>query len=203
MNPGSIGWAYVDSEGNLKAKGQIPLQMGLPNGKQDAQIVDAILQLAALASSFECPVVCEELDFSDKKERLGEARRKYARMLSSWAYSRFYELLQSILSNRGINVITANPAYSSLIGLVKYMRMYGLSSDCAAALVVARRGMRLNELPQSSITAYASVNEDKHVWSFWSELNKKIKRSSKINRRHDYFTVSNWSFLDNLSNEEA
>ncbi len=24
MNPGSIGWAYVDSEGNLKAKGQIP-----------------------------------------------------------------------------------------------------------------------------------------------------------------------------------
>jgi hypothetical protein len=39
MNPGSIGWAYVDTEGNLKAKGQIPLQMGLPNGKQQAQIV--------------------------------------------------------------------------------------------------------------------------------------------------------------------
>jgi IS605 OrfB family transposase len=203
MNPGSIGWAYVDNEGNLKATGQIPLQMGLPSGKQDAQIVDACLQLAALAISFECPVVCEELDFSEKKQRLGEESRKYARMLSSWAYSRFYELLQSILSNRGIELITVNPAYSSLIGLVKYMKMYGLSSDCAAALVIARRGMRLSEKPQSSITAYASVNEDKHVWSFWSELNKKIKRSSEINRRHDYFTVSNWSFLDNLRDEEA
>lgn len=200
MNPGSIGWVCVDSEGNLKAKGQIPLQMGLPNGKQDAQIVDACLQLVGLAISFQCPVVCEELDFNDKKERLGEAERKYARMLSSWAYSRFYDRLQSILSNRGVELIRVNPAYSSLIGLVKYMKMYGLSSDCAAALVIARRGMRLPEKPQSSITAYASVNEDKHVWSFWNQLNKQIKRSSEINRRHDYFTVSNWSFLANLSN---
>ncbi|MEH1854194.1 MAG: hypothetical protein V7L11_21545 [Nostoc sp.] len=203
MNPGEIGWAYVDGEGNLTAIGQIPLQMGLPNGKQNATIVDACLQIAALAIYFECPVVCEELDFSDKKERLGEESRNYARMLSSWAYRRFYQLLQSILSNRGVELITVNPAYSSLIGLVKYMRMYGLSSDCAAALVIARRGMRLSEKPQSSITAYSSVNEDKHVWSFWSELNKKIKRSSEINRRHDYFTVSNWSFLDNLRDEEA
>ncbi|GAX45198.1 hypothetical protein NIES4075_62190 [Tolypothrix sp. NIES-4075] len=203
MNPGSIGWAYVDNEGNLKATGQIPLQMGLPSGKQDATIVDAILQLASLGISFECPVICEELDFSDKKERLGEESRKYARMLSSWAYSRFHELLQSILSNRGVELITVNPAYSSLIGLVKYMKMYGLSSATAAALVIARRAMRLSEKPQSSITAYASVNEDKHVWSFWSQLNKKIKRSSEINRRHDYFTVSNWSFLDNLSDGEA
>ncbi len=44
MNPGSIGWAYVDRDGNLKAHGQIPLQMGLPSGKQDAQIVSACLQ---------------------------------------------------------------------------------------------------------------------------------------------------------------
>ncbi|MEG4318039.1 MULTISPECIES: hypothetical protein [unclassified Microcoleus] len=85
MNPGSIGWAYVDSQGNLKAKGQIPLQMGLPNGKQQAQIVDACLQLAIKATEFECPVVCEELDFSTKKQSLGEKSRKYARMLSGWA----------------------------------------------------------------------------------------------------------------------
>jgi IS605 OrfB family transposase len=203
MNPGSIGWAYVDSEGNLKEVGQIPLQMGLPSGKQDAIIVDACLQLAALAISFECPVVCEELDFSDKKERLGEAERKYARMLSSWAYSRFDELLQSILSNRGIQLTRVNPAYSSLIGLVKYMRMYGLSSATAAALVIARRGMKLSERLPSAITAYLSVNDEKHVWHWWSQLNKKIKRSGKINRRHDYFTASNWDFLTNLNNGEA
>ncbi|MBC6430156.1 hypothetical protein FM036_04595 [Nostoc sp. HG1] len=101
MNPSVIGWAYVDSEGNLKSFGRISLLMGLPSGKQDAQILTACLELARLAHLFECPVVCEELDFNDFKERLGEESRRYARMLSSWAYSRFYQLLESILSNRG------------------------------------------------------------------------------------------------------
>jgi hypothetical protein len=98
----SIGWSYVDTEGNLKAHGQIPLEMGLPSGKQQAQIVDACLYAANLAICFACPVVCEELDFADKKERLGEQGKKYARMLSSWAYSEFFRQLNSVLSNRGI-----------------------------------------------------------------------------------------------------
>lgn len=203
MNPGSIGWSYVDTEGNLKHHGQIPLEMGLPHGKQQAQIVDASLSLANLAIGFSCPVVCEELDFSDKKERLGEKSQKYARMLSSWAYSQFFKQLSVILSNRGIELITVNPIYSSIIGLIKYMKMYGLASDEAAALVLARRAMKLSERIPDSITAYAEVNSAKHVWSQWNELNKQIKRSGEVKRRHDYFTVSNWSFLANLNSEEA
>lgn len=140
INPGSIGWAYIDAVGNLKSHGQIPFQTGLPNGKQQAQIVKACLELAALATKYQCPVVCEELDFTSKKEQLRERGKKYARMLSGWAYSEFFKLLNSILSNRGIELLTVNPAYSSLIGLVKYLRMYGLASDEAAALVIGRRG---------------------------------------------------------------
>jgi IS605 OrfB family transposase len=202
MNPGSISWSYVDTEGNLKAHGKIPLEIGLPSGKQQAQIVDACLSLANLAICFSCPVVCEELDFAHKKECLGEQSKKYARMMSSWAYSEFFKQLNAILSNRGIELITVNPAYSSIIGLVKYMKMYGLASDEAAALVIARRGMRLSERLPSTITAYVEVNSAKHVWSMWNQLNKQIERSGKVNRRHDYFTVSNWSFLANLENEE-
>ena len=122
--------------------------------------------------------------------------------MSSWAYSEFFKQLNAILSNRGIELITVNPAYSSIIGLVKYMKMYGLASDEAAALVIARRGMRLSERLPSTITAYVEVNSAHHVWSMWNQLNKQIERSGKVNRRHDYFTVSNWSFLANLENEE-
>ncbi len=197
MNPGSIGWAYVDADGNLKAKNQIPLQVGLPQGKQQAQIVDTCLQLAVLATKFQCPIVCEELDFSDKKQRLGETNRKYARMLSSWAYNEFYKQLHSILSNRGIELIAVNPAFTSIIGLFKYLKMYGLASDEAAALVIARRGMRLSEKLPDSITAYVEVNSNKHVWTQWAKLNRKTKQSGKVSRRHDYYTVSNGRFLVN------
>jgi IS605 OrfB family transposase len=202
MNPGSMGWAYCDTDGNLKAHGQIPLQMGLPKGKQDAQIIEACLQLATLAKTYACPVVCEELDFCAKKEGLRERGRKYARMLSSWAYSRFYKLLGSILSNRGIELVTVNPAYSSVIGLVKFARIYGLASDEAASLAIARRGMRLSEKLPSAITAYLSVNDSKHVWHWWNKLNKLIKKSSII-RRHDYYAISNWESQVNLLTVEA
>ncbi|MGL4378836.1 MAG: hypothetical protein ACRCT1_20545 [Microcoleaceae cyanobacterium] len=138
LNPRSIGWAYIDSEGNLKAHHQIPLQTGLPKGQQQAQIVKACLELAKLASHYQCPIVGESLDFSAKKEQLRERGRKYARMLSPWAYSQFFKLLNSILYNRGIELIRVNPAYSSIIGLVKYLKMYGLASDESAALVIAR-----------------------------------------------------------------
>jgi hypothetical protein len=75
MNPLSIGWAYIDAVGNLKSHGQIPLQTGLPKGKQQAQIVKACLELSALATKYQCPIVGEELDFSKKKEASVSYRR--------------------------------------------------------------------------------------------------------------------------------
>ncbi|MCC5640260.1 hypothetical protein LC593_31395 [Nostoc sp. CHAB 5844] len=203
MNPSSIGWAYVDNDGNLKAHGQIPMLMGLPSGKQQAQIVHACLQLVKLAQKYACPVVCENLDFSAKKEQLREQGKGYARMLSSWAYSLFYELLDSILSNRGIYLMTVNPAYTSLIGMVKYARQYGLSSDCAAALAIARRGMRLRENIPDSITAYLSVKDGKHVWSLWNQLNNIFKSCTEISSRHDYFSISNWELVVKRWSEQS
>ncbi|BAZ18156.1 hypothetical protein NIES4071_100390 [Calothrix sp. NIES-4071] len=195
INPSSIGWAYIDYQGNLIECGTIPLISGLGKNFNTQQLVDACLQLATLATKYACPVVCEELDFSKKKESLREKGRKYARMLSSFAYSKLYQLLESILSNRGISLYKKNPAYTSVIGLVKYARMYGLSSDIAAALVIARRGMNLSEKLPVSTNAYLGVNPRKHVWSGWSKLNTITKNIARVLSRHDYFNVPNWGVV--------
>lgn len=195
LNPGSIDWAYVDWDGNLKQHGKFVLQQGLPRGKQQAQLNNVCLKLVQLATFFNCPIVCEELDFSNKKAELKEVSKKLARMLSGWAYSKFYELLNSICTNRGIQVSSIHPAYTSLIGLTKYLKMYGVSSGVAAAIAIARRGMRLSENLPCSITAYLSVNGGKHVWSNWNKLNKKLKTCTEIRDRHSYYGISNWDFL--------
>lgn len=57
------------------------------------------------------------------------------------AYSKFFELLKSRCLKLGIKVIEVSPKYSSQIGVTKYMRRYGMGSDSAAGLVLARRGM--------------------------------------------------------------
>lgn len=116
-------------------------------------------------------------------------------MLSDWAYSRFFELLSSILSNRGLTLIRRNPAYTSLIGLTKYSRLYGLSSDIAAAIVIARRGMNLSERMPRSLSAYLEVNSRKHVWSGWSKFNTFIRQCVDVRSRHDYYNISNWELL--------
>lgn len=193
LNPGSIGWAYVDCHGNLKRQGKIPLLMGLPQGQQQEQIIKACLKLANLAAEYACPIVCEELDFSDKKESLKEKGKKYARMLSGWAYSKFQTLLQSILSNRGIELIKINPAFTSLIGLAKYARQYGIGSDVAAAIAIGRRAMKLTEQIPSALTAYLEVNSQKHVWHWWGKLNT-IYKKLRINR-HLVYSISNWESL--------
>jgi IS605 OrfB family transposase len=173
--------------------------MGLAKGKQDAQIVKACLELLSIARRYACPIVCEQLDFSTKKEQLKECSQKYARMLSSWAYNRFFDFLSRILGNRGVELITVNPAYTSVIGLSKYARIYGLASDEAAALAVARRGMRLSERLPSAINAYLSVNDEKHVWHWWNKLNNLLKQSG-VNR-HKFYFIANSESLVNLLKE--
>ncbi len=201
LNVSSIDWAYIDRQGNLAHHGKIPFEMGLPSGRQEQQIVDAALQLATLTKTFSCPVVGEDLDFATKKNQLKERGKKYARMLSGWAYAKFNELLSAILSNRGIRLVKVNPAYTSQIGLVKYMRMYGISSGVAAAIAIGRRAMRLSERLPRPITALVGVNPVKHVWSAWRTASNSLKSHAVVSCRHDYYGISNWGLVVKECNE--
>jgi IS605 OrfB family transposase len=191
INPKSVGYAVVDNDGNLVAKGRLPFDISSKRrGQTLAIIADVCNSLVNLALCYEMPICFENLDFSVKKSQLRERGRKYARMLSNFAYSRFIEQLALQCGNAGIEVIRRNPAWSSFLALVKYLRMYGMSSDEAAAIVLARRAMNLSERLPRSITALLGVNPRKHVWSGINQLNKVLTGMS----RHDFYSVSNWEF---------
>ena len=107
------------------------------------------------------------------------------------AYSQWNEALDNACQKHGIYHKKVEPAYSSLVGLMKFMSMYGMNSASAAAFVIARRGRRFSEriplqhhlLPSKS--AYAKVTKVKHVWSHWSKVSKNVKGIP----RHKYFTA--------------
>lgn len=187
INPGMIGWAHVDSDGNLKHHGQFKLNLhSRRSGQTEAALHDVTRQLVTLAETMQCPIVIENLDFAAKKSQMREQGRRYARMLSGFIYGKFTEQLEQKCELAGIELIKVNPAYSSTIGLVKFMRQYGLSSDTAAAMALARRAMRLSErVPNHN--AYPTVKAGKHVWSAWYSLHNQLKSL----RRHQYFTLSN------------
>jgi IS605 OrfB family transposase len=198
LNAKSVDWSYVDKDGNLKAHGLFPLHLsGKRRGQAKAIIADVVNQLVILAQTYCCPIVCESLDFNRNKESFRERGRKYARMLSNFVYSRFLETLSNRCGNTGIGLIQVNPAYSSLIGKAKYCRMYGLSSGAAAALVIARRAMRLSERLPGCVTALLGVNPHKHVWSQWNQLNNQLRGV----KRHCYYSISNWESMLKFDDE--
>ncbi len=107
-------------------------------------------------------------------------------MLSSFAYAKFADLVKSKSRLAAIQVISVNPAYSSLIGMVKYMSLYGLNSGTAAALVLARRSLRLSErLPRVLYALLSPVDDNKHVWSYWGRRSKLVSGC----RRHSFFEM--------------
>ena len=91
------------------------------------------------------PIVIEKLDFRGKKAVLEGESRKYSRMLSSFSYGKIKAYFISRGHRQGVEVHQVNPAYSSVIGRVKFMERYGLSVHQAAALVLARRLLGCSE----------------------------------------------------------
>ena len=187
LNVDNIAWAYCDREGNLKDKGQITIELENKSSREATHILSlAIAQILEKAVHYECPVVIEKLDFSSKKARLREQGKGYAKMISSFAYSKFAELVHSKAKLSAIQVIEVNPAYSSLIGMVKFMSLYGLNSGTSAALVLARRSLRLSErLPRVCNALVQPEDCAKHVWTYWGRISKLLKGC----RRHSYFEM--------------
>jgi len=183
LNPNCIGWAMTDKDGNLDGFGQFKVNIqSQPKGRTEAILVDVITQLTNFALEHKRPIIVEKLNFSDKKKRWRELNARHNRMLSNFAYSKFLQLLLARCFKLGIQVIQVNPAYSSWIGLIKFMSMYGMNSATAAAFVLARRGMFLSErLPAR--TAYQGTEPRKHVWSHWRLVAKLLKGSS----RHSFY----------------
>ncbi len=83
-----------------------------------------------------------------------------------------------------IQIIEVNPAYSSLIGMIKFMSLYGLNSATSAALVLARRLFRLCEgLPRACNALVEPLDDTRHVWTYWARISKQLKGC----HRHSYF----------------
>ncbi|GAA6615946.1 hypothetical protein [Scytonema sp. NUACC26] len=136
LNADSVGWAVCDAQGNLLEFGDDKIDLhSLSSNQREAILSDAATFIALKAKHYNLPIASERLDFSGKKAQLREKGKKYARMLSSFAYSQWNDALDNACQKHGIYHKKVEPAYSSLVGMVKFMSTYGMNSSSAAAFV--------------------------------------------------------------------
>ena len=191
MNADSVGWAVCDDQGNLLEFGDYKIDLHSKNSNQRSAILsDAATFIAFKAKQYNFPIASEKLDFSGKKEQLKQKGKKYARMLPSFAYSQWNNALLYACQKHGIYHKKVEAAFSSLVGLMKFMSMYGMNSSSSAAFVIARRGRRFSErIPnqhhlRSDMSAYAERTKVR-CWCYWSKVSKSVKGTP----RHQYYTA--------------
>ena len=156
-----------------------------------ALIGDACAQVVSHAEQTLKPLILEDLDFQKKKQSLRETcNPSQSRKLSSFSYQAILTHLKSRAFRKQIEVKQVNPAFTSLIGRVKFASRYGLSIHHAAALCIGRRFLNLSEkvprhldkIPDGKDSHVALSlpvrNRDKHVWNLWRDLSKKVNSSA-------------------------
>ena len=132
------------------------------------------------------PIVIEKLDFRQKKAALEGESRRYSRMLSSFSYGKIKAYFISRGYRQGVEVHQVNPAYSSVIGRVKFMERYGLTVHQAAALVLARRLLNCSErIPRRWVCSIGNGvhvaftvpvrKRVKHVWTYWGAISGQLR----------------------------
>lgn len=189
VNADHLAVAETDRFGNPIAKRSIALNTyGKSHHQTKAIIGDACAGLISYAKSTGKTIVVENLDFQKKKTELKEhSSPSHARMLSSLAYDSIKNNLKMRGWREGVEMVEVNPAFTSVIGRVKFAGRYGLSVHQAAALVIGRRHLRVSErvprhlqkIPDGKEDHVALSlpvrNRDEHVWSYWRIINQKLK----------------------------
>ena len=114
-----------------------PIVIEKLDSQAEALIGDAVASVVECARGVGKPIVIEKLDFRQKKSALEGESRKYSRMLSSFSYGKIKAYFLSRGYRQGVEIHQVNPAYSSVIGRVKFMERYGLTVHQAVGLVRA------------------------------------------------------------------
>ena len=146
LNADHLAVAETNGSGNYVNAWRVPLvTYGKSTHQAEALIGDAVAGVVQYACEVGKPIVIGRLDFRQKKAALEGESRKYSRMLSSFSYGKIKAYFISRGYREGVEVKQVNPAFSSVIGRVKFMERYGLSVHQAAALVLARRSLGFSE----------------------------------------------------------
>lgn len=188
INEHHLAVTEINRHGNFIKTQNIPCSTyGKSTEQAKAIIGDACKVVTQWAITTHKPVVIEQLEFAQKKQQLDKESGRYKRMISSLAYNQIKKTIRSQLFRSGVAVYFVNPAYSSLIGRFKFAKQFNLSVHGAAALVIARRYYKFNEImPEclstdikgAHVTSVAPVKDaSRNVWAHWAKLQRVYKQA--------------------------
>jgi IS605 OrfB family transposase len=98
-----------------------------------------------------------------KKGMRGDGKATLRKRLHHWNAKKFMQKLKRVAMLKGVEVVEVNPAYTSVIGMLKYAPQLSIDKDIAGAYVIGRRALGFKEdMPEN----YEKLLKDKVYLEF-------------------------------------
>ncbi len=163
-SPIHLAIAEVSKTGELLSYQTISLHhlLGLSQNTKDHQEWILAHQIVDLAIEKGKAIAVENLKKLRKGKR-GDGKAILRKILHNWNAKKFLQKLKRVAMIKGVEVIEVNPAYTSVIGMLKSASQLSIDKDTAGAYAIGRRALGFKEdMPEN----YEKVLKDKAYLEF-------------------------------------
>ena len=163
-SPIHLAVAEVSKTGELVSYQTISLHhlLGLFKNSRDHQEWILAHQIVDLAIQRGKAIAIENLK-KLKKGMRGDGKATLRKILHNWNAKKFLQKLKRVAMIKGVEVIEVHPAYTSIIGMLKYAPQLSIDKDTAGAYVIGRRALGFKEdMPEN----YEKLLKDKAYLEF-------------------------------------
>ena len=185
-NVDHLALAETDVKGNLLKVDSLYSQR-MQFAKKDKRFYDIaclVNQIIDYARSTGKGIVMENLEFKPDYSLNKKRNRKF----SNFCYRKFLQLLEAKCIQHGIAYKKVNPAFTSIIGKYKYVKMHRITGHQAAAYVIARRGLGFKE----KISLFKENRES-----------VRIRLARTLEGKYGKKRFSNWTLWSTLKREQV
>jgi IS605 OrfB family transposase len=163
-SPIHLAIAEVSKTGELISYQTINLHhlLGLSQNSKDHQEWILAHKIVDIAIRKGKAIAVENLKKLKKGVR-GDGKATLRKILHNWNAKKFLQKLKRVAMLKGVEVIEVNPAYTSVIGMLKYAPQLNIDKDVAGAYVIGRRALGFREdMPEN----YEKLLKDKAYLEF-------------------------------------
>jgi IS605 OrfB family transposase len=145
-SPIHLAIAEVSKTGELLSYQTISLHhlLGLSKNAKDHQEWILANKIVDLAIEKGKAIAVENLKKLKKGTR-GDGKAKLRRILHQWNAKKLLQKIKRVAMLKGVEVVEVNPAYTSVIGMLKYTPQLNIDKDVAGAYVIGRRALGFKE----------------------------------------------------------
>jgi len=163
-SPIHLAIAEVSKTGELLSYQTISLHhlIGLSKNAKDHQEWILAHKIVDLAIQKNKAIAIENLK-KLKRGMRGDGKATLRKILHQWNAKKFLQKLKRVAMLKGVEVVEVHPAYTSIIGMLKYAPQLSIDKDVAGAYVIGRRALGFKEYTPEN---YERLLKDKAYLEF-------------------------------------